>query len=51
MSRTATQRREGTVNSTVLAWQKRGRCEQCREKVAGTRRVRVCVCGGRVQYR
>lgn len=34
-----------------LPWQNRGRCMACRTKVAGCRRVKACLCGGRVRYR
>ncbi len=33
---------------TRQAWQHRGRCTKCGTKTAGCRRVRHCVCGGRV---
>ena len=31
-------------------WQQRGRCGECGTKVAGSRRIRTCICGGRVRY-
>lgn len=31
-------------------WQQRGRCGECGTKVAAARRVRTCVCGGKVRY-
>jgi len=33
-----------------VAWQCRGRCLKCGTKLAGYRRIRACVCGGRVRY-
>jgi len=35
---------------TERAWQCRGRCRQCLQKISGRRRVGRCLCGGAVDY-
>ena len=40
-----------TIRSDRATWQARGRCLDCRTKITGCRRVRRCLCGGKVRYR
>ncbi len=39
------------ARTDLRPWQCKGRCTDCGAKVAGWRRMKACVCGGRVSYR
>lgn len=41
----------GMPHTDLRPWQCKGRCTYCGAKVAGWRRLKACVCGGRVSYR
>jgi len=51
MSRTAKHVQYGRTYTKERPWQYCGRCESCGGKIAGKRRVRVCLCGGPVANR